>query len=81
MTRNRARQTVEKRPVLRDIVAAVQEQQRRAGPGDFGVDRDAGNVDVFHVPPPLSLRAQRSNLVRARCADASRLLRRLGSSQ
>ena len=58
-------QAVEKRAVLRDIVAAVQEQQRRAGSGNLGVDRDAADVDAFHprlhglssrLPPALPSR-------------------------
>src|SRR5207244_1183002 len=42
------RQPVEKRAVLRDIVAAMQKQQRRAGPCDLRLDRYARYLDPFH---------------------------------
>jgi hypothetical protein len=32
------RQAVEKGPVLRDVVAAVQKQERRPGAGDFRIE-------------------------------------------
>src|SRR5229473_3363326 len=57
------RQAVEKRLVLRDIVAAMQEQQRRPVAGDQRLDRDPAQIDVLHGNPALSLRAQRRNLV------------------
>src|ERR1044071_9934128 len=42
-------EAVEERPVLHDIVAAVQEQEGRAGADDLRLDRDAGDVDAFHA--------------------------------
>src|SRR3954468_7721604 len=41
-------QTVEKRAVLRDVVTSVQKQQRRAGSGNLGVDRDAADLYTLH---------------------------------
>ena len=43
-----AGQPVEKGPVLRDIVAAVQEQQRRAVPGRQHLERGFADFDAFH---------------------------------
>ena len=43
------RQAVEQRPVLRDIVAAMQEQERRPGAGDHRLDRDPAQIDVLHA--------------------------------
>ena len=62
------REAIEKRPGLRDIIAAMQEQQRRARASDHRLDRNAGYVDAFHPAPriELSLRgAQLGTLVPA----------------
>ena len=82
-TRKRARQPVEKRPVLRDIVAAMQKQQRRPAAGDLGLERNAADLDAFHARLPCHCERSEAISCRQRCAVPVEYLglRRLRSSQ
>ena len=48
MTRQCARQPIEKRRVLRDVIAAVQEEQRRTRAGDRAIERVVSDFDLSH---------------------------------
>ena len=45
------RQSVEEFPVLREVVAAMQKQQRRTVPGRQQLERNFTDLDALHVVP------------------------------
>jgi hypothetical protein len=45
------RQPVQESAILREEVAAVQKQQRRAAPGDRDFERNLTDSDALHAPP------------------------------